>query len=322
MATHASVLAWRIPGTAEPGGLPAVYGVTQSQTRLKQLSSSGRRLAYRQSYGFPVIMYGCESWTIKKAKHWRIDAFELWCWRRLLRVPWTARTPNQSILKQTNPEYSLEGLRLKLKLQLFGQLMQRADSLEKALMLGKTEGRRRGQQRMRCLDGITDLMDMSLSKLRRWWRTGKPGLLQSKGSQRVRHDWATEQQGWCIHGNSRYSSLPNSQHSQPHHSLILRSYPHTHSSVTSPSPFNSLSLSSPEFVVHHQQKPKHCISAGFLHLLALTAAWLSPEGSAQGSTFQHSLLMVVGAFGFLTEQSPTGLGQRRVCESVKLSIQF
>ena len=115
---------------------------------------------------FPVVMYGCESWTIKKAERRRIDAFELWCWRRLLRVPWTARKSNQSILKEISPEYSLEGLMLKLKLQYFGHLMQRTDSLENILMLGKIEGRRRRRrQRMRGFDGITDSMDMSLSQL-------------------------------------------------------------------------------------------------------------------------------------------------------------
>ena len=114
---------------------------------------------------FPVVMYGCESWTIKKAECQRIDAFELWCWRRLLRVPCTARRSNQSILKETSPEYSLEGLMLRLKLQYFGHLMQGADLLEKTLMVGKIEGRRRGRQKMRWSDGITDLMDMSVSKL-------------------------------------------------------------------------------------------------------------------------------------------------------------
>ena len=118
---------------------------------------------------FPVVMYGCESWTIKKAECCRIYAFELWCWKRLLRVPWTARRSNQSILKEISPGCSLKGLMLKLKLQYFGHLMQRTDSLEKTLMLGKTEGgRRRGQQRMSWLDDITDSMDLSLSKLQDW----------------------------------------------------------------------------------------------------------------------------------------------------------
>ena len=142
---------------------------------------------------FPVVMYGCESWTIKKAERWRTDLFELWCWRRLLRVPWTTRRSNQSILKEISPEYSLEGLMLKLKLQYFGHLIQRIDSLEKTLMLGKIERRRkRGRHRMRWLDGITNSMNMSLNKPRSWWWTEKSGVLQSMGSQRVRHNWVAE----------------------------------------------------------------------------------------------------------------------------------
>ena len=138
---------------------------------------------------FPMVMYGCESWTVKKAECWRIYAFELWCWRRLLRMPWTARRSNQSILKEISPGCSLEGMMLKMKLQYFGHLMQGVDSLEKTLMLGGIGGRRRrGRQRMRWLDGITDLMDVNLC----WWWTGRPGMLGFMGSQRVGHDWVTD----------------------------------------------------------------------------------------------------------------------------------
>ena len=159
----------------------------------QNLYFADRRL-YSQSYGFSnshVWMWELDH--IKKAEHWRIHAFELWCWSRLLRILWTARRFNQLMLKESSPEYSLEGLMLKLKFQYFGHLMERTDSLKQTLMLGKIEGRRRrGRQRIRWLDGITDSMDLSLSS-RRWWRTEKPGMLQSMGSWRVGQDWATEQ---------------------------------------------------------------------------------------------------------------------------------
>ena len=142
---------------------------------------------------FPVVMYGCESWTIKKAEHWRIDAFDLWCWRRLLRVPWTARRSNQSILKEISPGCSLVGLMLKLKFQYFGHLMWRVDSFEKTLMLGKIEGRRRrGRQRMDGWMASPTQWTWVWVDSGSWWWTGRPGVLQFMGSQRAVHDWATE----------------------------------------------------------------------------------------------------------------------------------
>ena len=166
---------------------------------------------------FPVVMYGCESWTVKKAERWRIDAFELWCWRRLLRVPWTARRSNQSILEEISHEYLLEWLMLKLKLQFFGHLMQKTDSLEKTLMVGKIEGGRRRDNRR--WDGWMALLTQWTwvwASFRSWWWTGKPGVLQSMGPQRVGHDWATKLNWTCTSASFTITSF--------FHNLLQPSY--------------------------------------------------------------------------------------------------
>ena len=169
-------------------GFPVLHHLLELvQTHIHWVGDESPKVRLVKAMVFPVVMYECESWTVKKAEHRRIDAFELWCWRRLLRVSWTARRSNQSILKEISPGCSLEGMMLKLQLQYFGHLMLRVESLQKTLMLGGIGGRRRrGLWRVRWLDGITDSMDVSL-----WW-TGRPGVLGFMGLQRVRHDWVTE----------------------------------------------------------------------------------------------------------------------------------
>ena len=158
---------------------------------------------------FPVVVYGCESWTIKKAECWRIDPFELWFWKRLLRVPWTARRSNQSILKEIGVEYSLEGLMLKLKLKYCGHLMWRTNLLEKTLMLGKIEGRKRREwQRMRCWMASPTRWTWVWTSCGSWWWTGRSGMLQSMGSQRVREDWMTEL-NWNLVSGALSKQIPS-----------------------------------------------------------------------------------------------------------------
>ena len=203
-------------------------------------------------------MYGCESWTVKKAECQGIDAFEVWCWRRLLRNTWTPRRSNQFILKEISPGCSLEGLMLRLILQHFGHLMWRVDSLEKTLMLGGIGGRRRGQQRMRWLDGITDSMHISLGELQELVMTGRPGMLRFMGSKRVGHDWATELN--CSTSSSSASESILSSHSPPlTHALSLLCLVHRRQhilaeigdpSILSEKAGATWSVSGPQILVH------------------------------------------------------------------------
>ena len=204
MAAYSSVLAWRIPGTGEPGGLPSMgsHRVGHDWSDLAAAADSilksqrhyfANKVHLVKAMVFPVVMYGCENWTVKKAEHQGIDAFELWCWRRLLSVPWTARRSNQSILKEIRPGCSLKGLMLKLKLQYFGHLMQRADPLEKTLIWERLRAGGEGDDRG--WDGwMVSLTRWTLVWVKSgscWW-TGRPGVLWFMGLQRVRHDWVTE----------------------------------------------------------------------------------------------------------------------------------
>ena len=204
MATHSSVLAWRIPGTAEPGGLPFMgsHRVGHNWSDLAAAAVADSILKSRditlptmdclvKAMVFPVVMYGCERWTIKKAECQRIDAFEMWCWRRLLRIPWTARRSNQSILKEISPDYSLEGLMLKLKLQYFGYLMRRTDSFEKT-DAGKDWRQEEKETTEDESVGWHHQLNGPEFDSNSWWWTRRPGVLWFMGLQRVGHDWVTE----------------------------------------------------------------------------------------------------------------------------------